>query len=162
MKPIRGITWQSYRWPGTDPTPWTNQAARYKAKSNQLSFNHSKWASICNQTWWKTFNHPTSFIITMVPLITLCGRSIKQSQLLWETNDSNWISQPCKANLTHTPRAPKGHPSNFSPFFLGCGSGSPSPTTEPCSILTCVYASELRSSRVKVKSTCPIKYSTCG
>jgi hypothetical protein len=38
MKPIRGITQQSHNWLGPDPTPWTNQAARYKAKSNQLSF----------------------------------------------------------------------------------------------------------------------------
>jgi antibiotic biosynthesis monooxygenase (ABM) superfamily enzyme len=56
------------------------------------SFNHSKWVDIYNQTWWKIINHPTSLIIAMVPLVTLCGRSIKQSQLPWETDDSNQIS----------------------------------------------------------------------
>jgi hypothetical protein len=49
-------------------------------------------ASISNQTWWKTINHPTVVIIAMVPLVTLCGRSIKQSQLLQEMDDSNRVS----------------------------------------------------------------------
>jgi hypothetical protein len=55
-------------------------------------FNLSKWLSISKQTWWKTFNHPTSFIITIVSLISLCGKSVKQSQIPRETDDSNRIS----------------------------------------------------------------------
>jgi hypothetical protein len=37
-KPVRGITRQSHCWPGTDPTPLTNQLEKYSAQPNQLSY----------------------------------------------------------------------------------------------------------------------------
>jgi hypothetical protein len=36
--------------------------------------------------------HQTRLIIIIVPLLTLCGKRVKQSQWLRETDDSNQIS----------------------------------------------------------------------
>ena len=38
MKPLRDINRKHRCWPGTHPTPRTNQASKYKAKLNLLSY----------------------------------------------------------------------------------------------------------------------------
>ena len=68
-----------------------------------------------------------------VSLLTLCVKRVKQSQTLrsgrFELNLLTWPGRP----NTHVWEP--SHPHDFSPFFPGCGSGSPSSTTE--------YAGEL-------------------
>jgi hypothetical protein len=49
MKPIHGITRQSHCWPGMDPTPWTNQSAKYSAKPNQLSYHQKTHLKNCHK-----------------------------------------------------------------------------------------------------------------
>src|SRR6185503_372581 len=75
------------------------------------------------------FHHPTNHIHHHhLSLLTLCGKRVKQSQTVRSGRfKSNLLTWPGRPN-THVwePR----HPHDFSPFFLGCGSGSPSSTTE--------------------------------
>jgi len=91
--------------------------------------NHSTLASILKHIWWKAiiFHHSTIFLIIIVPLLTLCGKRVKQSQTVRSGRfESNLLTWPGRPN-THVWEP--SHPHDFSPFFPGCGSGSPTSTT---------------------------------
>src|SRR6185437_8818408 len=65
-----------------------------------------------------------------VPLLTLCGKRVKQSQTVRSGRfESNLLT--LQGRPKHTSRGySQSHTCNISPFFPGCGSGSPSSTTE--------------------------------
>ena len=72
-----------------------------------------------------------------IPLLTLCGKWIKQSQFPRETDDSESNFQPCKSKPnTHAWSAVKPLPSNRWLLILVHGSVPLSPTTgnkpHPC------------------------------
>ena len=78
------------------------------------------------------FHHPTSQIHHHhhhLPLLTLCGRRVKQSQTVRSGRfESNLLTLQGRPN--HTSRGySQSHTCNISPFFPGCGSGSPTSTT---------------------------------
>src|SRR6185437_11909164 len=75
------------------------------------------------------FHQPTSQIHHHhLSLLTLCGKRVKQSQTVRSGRfESNLLTWPGRPN-THVWEP--SHPHDFSPFFPGCGSGSPSSTTE--------------------------------
>ena len=63
-----------------------------------------------------------------IPLVTLCGKSVKQSQTVRSRRfESSFLTWPRKPN-THVWEP--SHPHNFSPFFSCCGTGPPPSTTE--------------------------------
>ena len=67
------------------------------------------------------FYHPINHLHHHhLSLLTLCGKRVKQSQYLWEADDSNQICEPGQANLTHT-YWELCHPHDFSAFFLVYG-----------------------------------------
>ena len=67
----------------------------------------------------------------IVPLLTLCGKGIKQSQYLWETDDFESNFQPCKGKPnTHAWNTVESLPSNYLLLIPVRGSGLLSPTTE--------------------------------
>ena len=76
------------------------------------------------------FHHPTNHIHHHhhhLLLLTLCGRRVKQSQTVRSGRfESNLLTWPGRPN-THVWEP--SHPHDFSPFFPGCGSGSPTSST---------------------------------
>ena len=102
------------------------------------------------------FYHPINHIHhPHLSLLTLCGKRVKQSQTVrggrFESNLLTLQGRP-----KHTSRGySQSHTCNISPFFPGCGSGSPSSTTEyDDSAPACARMRKRRSKKVKVKSTC--------
>ena len=99
-----------------------------------------------------------SFIIqqyssSYIPLIILCGRSIKQSQTVrsgrFELNLLTLQGIP-----KHTSRGySQSHTCNISLFFPGCGSGTPSSTTEYDDSAPACAHEKRRSKKVREKST---------
>ena len=108
------------------------------------------------------FYHPTSQIHHHhhLPLLTLCGKRVKQFKTVRSGRfESNLLTWPGRPN-THV--WGPSHPHDFSPFFPGCGSGSPTSTTRIHATVDAgswaflhphVAAWEQRSKRVRVKST---------
>ena len=99
------------------------------------------------------FHHPISQIHHHhLSLLTLCGKRVKQSQTVRSGRfESNLLTWPGRPN-THVWEP--SHPHDFSPFFPGCGSGSPSSTTEhDDSAPACARMRKRRSKKVKIKST---------
>ena len=83
------------------------------------------------QTWYRNYFHPTIFGIIIVPLLTLCSKGIKQSQIPQETDDSESNFQPCKDKpSTHAWSTVESLSSNLLLLFPVHGSGPLSPTTE--------------------------------
>ena len=79
----------------------------------------------------ENYFHPTRLSIINVSLLTLCGKGIKQSQYLQETDDSESNFQPCKGKPnTHSRSTDESLPSNRLLLILVHGSASLSPTTE--------------------------------
>ena len=64
-----------------------------------------------------------------VPLLTLCGKRVNQSQTVRSGRfESNLLT--LQGRPKHTSRGySQSHTCNISPFFPGCGSGSPTSTT---------------------------------
>ena len=74
--------------------------------------------------------HTTRLSIINVPLLTLCGKGIKQSQFLRETDDSESNFQPCKGKPNrHAWSTDESLPSNHWLLILVHGSVPLSPTT---------------------------------
>ena len=61
------------------------------------------------QTWLRNYIRPTILSIIFVPLLTLCGKEIKQTQYPWAAEQFEPNFNPCKVNLTHTLGAPLIH-----------------------------------------------------
>ena len=75
------------------------------------------------------FHHPTNHIhhYHHLSLLTLCGKRVKQSQIVRSGRfESNLLTWPGRPN-THVWEP--SHPHDFFPFFPGCGSGSPTSST---------------------------------
>ena len=77
------------------------------------------------------FHHPTNHIHHHhhLSLLTLCGKRVKQSQTVrsgrFELNLLTWPGRPnTRMGIDVSLR-----PRDFSPFFPGCGSGSPTSST---------------------------------
>ena len=102
------------------------------------------------------FYHPINHIHHHhISLLTLCGKRVKQSQTVRSGRfESNLLTLQDRPK--HTSRGySQSHTCNISPFFPGCGSGSPSSTTEyDDSAPACARMRKRRSKKVKVKSTC--------
>ena len=83
------------------------------------------------QAWYRNYWHPTRLSIINVSLLTLCGKGIKQSQYLRETDDSESNFQPCKDKPnTHTWSTDESLQSNRLHLIPVHGSAPLSPTTE--------------------------------
>ena len=77
----------------------------------------------------ENYLHPTRLSITFVPLLTLCGKGIKQSQYPQETDDSESNFKPCKGKPnTHAWSTVESLPSNRLPFISVRGTEPLSPT----------------------------------
>ena len=75
--------------------------------------------------------HITRLSIIKVSFLTLCGKGIKQSQFLRETDDSELNFQPCKGKPnTHAWSTDESLPSNHLLLIPVHGLGPLSPTTE--------------------------------
>ena len=85
------------------------------------------------QTWYRNYLHSIRLSIIFVPLLTLCGKEIKQSQYPWaaEQFEPNFQSLQGKSN-THAWSTMESLPSNCLLLIPVHGAGPLSPTTENC------------------------------
>ena len=58
---------------------------------NSSSINHSKWASISKHPCWRIKHTSISIHQHHVPLVTQCGKYVKQSHWTWAVADSNRV-----------------------------------------------------------------------